>query len=448
MRPPRACAGRIVFSRISSPRAVHKTTVEGDEHLPHQSALIFPLMSVLARAGGSAASRAVQEALADAVGVSERRRRRQVLVGRNRRRVNEWGRHVRWVRQQASLAGFVHAPDSGVWTLTDRGDQALHNARPGIVVTVFVTDLGTMLWGEVHDSVDVIANDTLDLFLSSLPYPDQRKPYESQHPEREHVDWVLRIAERIRPKLRENGSLVLNLAAPFERGRPAESTWIHRLVLRMVDELNLVLCQTLYWHNPAKLPSPAEWVCIRKERFTPDVESILWFAKHAHPFADTAAGGVLRPYSRAMQKRIQRGGEAAAQRPSGHSLSEGAFGRDNGGAIPGTLLSAANTDSNSYYFRRCREAAIPPHPARFPRGLPERVIGALTPVGGIVADLCGGSGETAAAAERMRRRWICSDLALTYIRGSSFHFERTPGFRSFLPPALRPTPARQGDLFS
>ena len=286
----------------------------------------------------------------------------------------------------------------------------------------------------------------MDLFMSSLPYPDQSKPYESQHPERAHVDWVLGIADRLRPKLRDDGSLVLNLGAPFERGRPVESTWIHRLVLRMVDELEFVLCQTLYWHNPARLPSPAQWVCVHRERLVPDVEPVLWFAKHPHPIADNAS--VLRPYSRAMHQRIAAGGEPGARRPSGHSLARGAFAADNGGAIPGTLISAANTDSNSYYFRRCRETGIPAHPARFPPELPERVIGLLSPPGGLVADLCSGSGETAAAAEGLGRRWIACDLALTYVRGSSFHFERNTGFRSHLPPHLRPPPPRQGDLFA
>jgi site-specific DNA-methyltransferase (cytosine-N4-specific) len=292
----------------------------------------------------------------------------------------------------------------------------------------------------------VVADDSVDLFLSSLPYPDQRKAYESQHGDREHLEWVLGLADRVRPKLREDGSLVLNLAAPFERGRPAESTWIHRLVLRMVDELGLTLCQTIYWQNPAKMPSPAEWVCIRRERLVPDVEPVLWFAKHPHPYADNSA--VLRPYSRAMRERIGAGGEAGAARPSGHVLAPGSFGADNGGAIPGTLLSAPNTDSNSHYFRRCREAGIPAHPARFPAQLPERMIAFLTPPAGLVADLLAGSGETAAAAERLGRRWIACDLALTYLRGASFHFERTPGFHSYLPDGLRPAPPTQPDLFA
>lgn len=417
-----------------------------EDTLPRQGELLLPMLRVLSEAGGTASSEHVRETLADAVALAPERRTRRTRAGRGGRMVNEWGRHVRWVRQQATHAELVHAPSSGVWSLTDRGEKALQNAVRGVVVQVFVTERGVMLWGDAHDAAAVIEDGSLDLFMSSLPYPDQGKPYENQHPERAHVDWVLGLAERLRPKLNDDGSMVLNLGSPFERGRPAESTWIRRLTLRMMDELDFVLCQTLYWHNPAKLPSPAEWVCIRRERLVPDVEPVLWFAKHAHPFADSSA--VLRPYGGSMRRRIAAGGETGARRPSGHSLAPGAFAADNGGAIPGTLISAANTDSNSYYFRRCRESGLPAHPARFPRELPERAVGLLTPPGGLVADLLSGSGETAAAAERLGRRWVACDLSLTYLRGSVFHFERGPHFRSHLPHFLRAPAPQQPDLFA
>lgn len=414
--------------------------------LPTQAELLFPFLQVLADEGGSAPSAVVRERLADEAGLTEAQRARRVRAGARGAYVNQWGRHVRWVRQLASAARLAHAPESGVWALTARGARALHNAVPGVVVQVFVTDQGVMLWGEAEAAVAVIEDDSIDLFFGSPPYPDQRKPYEGQLSCAAQTDWVLTLAERLLPKLRDSGSMVMNLAAPFERGRPAESTWIHRLVLRMVDELGLTLCQTLYWHNPAKLPSPAEWVCLRRERLVPDVEPVLWFAKHPHPHADSTT--VLRPYGRSMQRRLARGGETGAVRPSGHVLAAGAFSADNGGAIPGVMLSAANTGSNSYYLRRCRETGLPAHPARFPPELPERVIGFLTPPGGLVADLFSGSGETAAAAERLGRRWIACDLSLTYVRGSSFHFECSPGYRVFLPHALRPPPPAQGSLFA
>ena len=45
-----------------------------------------------------------------------------------------------------------------------------------------------------------------------------------------------------------------------------------------------------------------------------------------------------------------------------------------------------------------------------PEKLLERIISASCPEGGIVADFNGGSGTTAAAAEKLGRRWITTDL--------------------------------------
>ena len=50
----------------------------------------------------------------------------------------------------------------------------------------------------------------------------------------------------------------------------------------------------------------------------------------------------------------------AGSRPSEHNISQTAFLRDNGGAIPGSVLSFANTSSSDPYLRYCREHAAAP----------------------------------------------------------------------------------------
>lgn len=100
----------------------------------------------------------------------------------------------------------------------------------------------------------------------------------------------------------------------------------------------------------------------------------------------------------------------------------GAFGRDNGGAIPGNLLQAANTESNSDYIRACKENGLPVHPARFPAALPEFFIKLLTQIDDHVFDPFGGSLTTAAVAERLQRRWTSSDCVLDYLEGGRHRF--------------------------
>lgn len=39
-----------------------------------------------------------------------------------------------------------------------------------------------------------------------------------------------------------------------------------------------------------------------------------------------------------------------------------------------------------------------------------------------------GSARTALAAERLKRRWICGDVARAYLRGAAFHLDDLPGY--------------------
>ncbi len=105
---------------------------------------------------------------------------------------------------------------------------------------------------------------------------------------------------------------------------------------------------------------------------------------------------------------------------SGHSY--GAFGNDNGGAIPGNLIVAANTESNSDYIRSVKAAGLPVHPARFPAALPEMFIKFLTRPKDLVFEPFGGSLTTAAVAEALDRRWIASECMLEYLKGGQMRF--------------------------
>jgi site-specific DNA-methyltransferase (cytosine-N4-specific) len=56
------------------------------------------------------------------------------------------------------------------------------------------------------------------------------------------------------------------------------------------------LAEDFYWFNPAKLPSPIEWVNKRKIRAKDSVNTVWWFSKTNFPKADVRK--VLAPYSR------------------------------------------------------------------------------------------------------------------------------------------------------
>lgn len=286
------------------------------------------------------------------------------------------------------------------------------------------TPLYTTQWGEAHvgDSLELLPllpPESIDLVVTSPPFALQRKKEYGNENEDAHVEWLLRFAEPIRRVLKPTGSFVLDLGGAYQSGRPVRSLYNFRVMLRLCDEHGFHLAEEFFWHNPAKLPSPIEWVNKRKIRAKDSVNTVWWFSKTEHPKADVRR--VLVPYSERMQKLLQ---DAASfyrpkKRPSGHDISAN-FANDNGGAIPSNLLQIPNTESNSSYLRHCAAGGVKPHPARFPEKLPSFFIEFLTDPGDTVLDIFAGSNTTGSAAEKLGRRWLAFEKDLAYLAASAF----------------------------
>lgn len=383
-----------------------------------QQQLLLPVLKSIAEAGGRARSRAICDTVAERVGISADERTRKVLAGKAGS-INAFDRQVRWAQQKAKLLGLAEPLGDGQWRLTGKGRSALREARPGLVFAVFATEHGVALFARAEDAVRFIDDGSVSLIMTSPPYPLIRAKAYGNEDERRWVDWFMRVSQGWSSKLTPEGSIVLNLMDTWQKGRPHLSLYQERLLLALADA-GISLCQRFAWRNPAKLPAPAEWVTVRKVRAKPGLEQLLWLSPHDHPRADTT--GVLRPYSDAMIARIRKGGEQAAKRPSGFAFAAGSFSRDNGGAIPDTLITASNTESNGEYIRACKDHGLPVHPARFPRAIPEFFIKLLTRVGDLVWDPFGGSGTVARTAEDLGRRWLTSEMILDYVLGQRLRF--------------------------
>jgi site-specific DNA-methyltransferase (cytosine-N4-specific) len=183
-------------------------------------------------------------------------------------------------------------------------------------------------------------------------------------------------------------------------------------------ELGFHLAQEFYWWNPAKLPTPAEWVTVRRIRVKDAINTVYWFSKSPWPRASNRR--VLAPYSDSM-KALLKNGYKAKLRPSGHDISD-KFHRNNGASIPPNLLAIPNTESNSFYLRYCKEKGLTPHPARFPAILPEYFIRMLTDEGDFVFDPFAGSAVTGEVCERLNRRWLCCEILPEYVVGAIGRF--------------------------
>lgn len=388
-----------------------------------QNQLILPLLEVMDAAGGRLSTPDLYEAVSKKLDVPDEVRQERIDCG-NAHEINAFERHVRWAQQRAKLMGLVEPDNRPYWRMTEKGKKSLTEAAPGLVITIFTTDRGCALWASCEDAVGMLDDGSVNLLFTSPPYPLLKEKAYGNRAANEYVDWFLRLAEQWPKKLAKDGSIVLNLADVFERGTPMVSLYQERLLIRLEDELGLKLCQRFAWQNPSKLPSPAEWVTVRRVRVKPGLEQVYWLSPNPQPYADNRQ--VLKPYSDSMLARIRSGGEKGANRPSGHQMAAGAFGRDNGGAICDNLLVAPNTESNSDYIRQCKAAGLPVHPARFPGALPDFFIRMLTRADDLVYDPFGGSGTTARTAESLGRRWVTSELMREYIEGMKIRFFGSP----------------------
>lgn len=386
---------------------------------PTQRQMVLPILEALSGSGGRARTCDIYEHVADRLNVPESVRTATVTLG-DGHVVNHFERSVRWAAQRSKFMQLAAPDEKPYWRITEKGEKALSEALPGVVVTVFTTPKGIALWANCEDAVAFIDAGSLNLIFTSPPYPLLRQKSYGNVSQSEYVDWLVRLIEGWMGKLAPASSIVLNLGDVYEPLSPTISLYQERLLIRLEDDLGLKLCQRFAWLNPSRLPSPASYVTVRRVRCKGSLEQVYWLSPFENPQADNRQ--VLRAYSDSMLKRIAAGGEKDAVRPSGHIMKAGRFATDNGGSIPDNLLVAANTDSSSGYIRKCREMGLPVHPARFPEALPEFFLKFLTKVGDTVFDPFGGSGKTGEVCERLGRFWITSERVLEYVKGHALRF--------------------------
>ena len=279
----------------------------------------------------------------------------------------------------------------------------------------------------LDDSLDFMRrmkDETVNLVFTSPPFPLLAKKKYGNTSEASYIEWILPFCQEIKRILREDGSLIMDLGTTWMKGVPNRSIYDSRLLIALVDQLNLHFCQEIYWWNPSTMPTPAIWVTVQKLRLKDSVNKILWLSKN--PFCKSSNTRVLQPYSNHMEKVLERDNlKSFHQRPSGHKVTKSLTKR-NAGSIPSNILAIANSGSKSKYFDYCNENNITPHPARFPYELPEFFLRLLTDKGDLVLDPFGGSCTSGAVCEWNKRKWICIETEESYLKGAVGHFKGMP----------------------
>ena len=284
---------------------------------------------------------------------------------------------------------------------------------------LYRTRYGAAYVGDSLDLMGCLPAESVDLIMTSPPFALRRKKEYGNVSAEEYVGWFLDFAEQFKRVLKDKGSLVIDIGGTWTPGEPTRSLYQYELLLALC-KMGFKLCQDFFWYNPSKLPSPAEWVNVRRIRVKDAVNPVWWLSKSAYPNASNR--NVLKDYSESMVQLIQNGYKAKL-RPSGWDIT-GKFQKDHGGAIPPNLIEIANTESNSWYLRACSAAGMKPHPARFPAKLPKFFVDFVTHTGDLVLDPFAGSNVTGEVAEDAGRRWLAFEIVEDYLVASRFRFEK------------------------
>ncbi len=283
--------------------------------------------------------------------------------------------------------------------------------------------LGRMILGDSCAGMQRdLGEKSVDLIMTSPPFALVRKKGYGNEDEGAYLDWFRPFAQEFHRVLKDSGSLVIDIGGSWIPGQPTRSLYHFKLLIMLCDEFGFHLAQEFYWWNPAKLPTPAEWVNVRRIRVKDAINTVWWLSTTPWPKASNRR--VLQPYSDSM-KHLLKNGYKAMKRPSGHDIST-KFNTDNGAAIPPNLIALAHTESNSAYIRYCRERGIEPHPARYPTELPEYFMRMLSDPGDLVVDPFAGSCVTGEVGERLKRHWLCYETTKEYLEGALGRFVQVP----------------------
>jgi len=269
------------------------------------------------------------------------------------------------------------------------------------------------------------------LIFTSPPFPLARPKKYDNHAEEKYIKWLASYASLFKKFLRPDGSIVMEVGNSWVPQHPVMSTAAMEALLTFKKRGRFKLCQEIIWYNPARLPSPAQWVTVERIRLKDAFTRIWWMSPSERPKSDNSR--ILQPYSASMKRLLKRKTYNAGLRPSEHRIGEKSFLKDHGGSIPPNVfdeslvpnvLKLGNTSYNRKYLDYCEKHQLERHPARMPPRLASFFIKLLTDVDDIVLDPFAGSNTTGSAAQKLRRRWISIEMNQIYADGSKAFFSK------------------------
>jgi site-specific DNA-methyltransferase (adenine-specific)/site-specific DNA-methyltransferase (cytosine-N4-specific) len=251
--------------------------------------------------------------------------------------------------------------------------------------------------GDSKKELKNLADNSVDLIVTSPPYADQRKTTYGGIRADKYVEWFLPISKELLRVLKPTGTFVLNIKEKVVEGE--RSTYVMELILAMRQQ-GWLWTEEFIWHK--KNSYPGKW----PNRFRDSWERLLQFnkAKHFNMYQEE----VMIPMGDWAKTRLKKLSDTDKTRDN--SKVGSGFGKnisnwlDRDKAYPTNVLHLATECNNKN------------HSAAFPQELPEWFIKLFTKENDTVLDPFMGSGTTLSVANRMKRNSIGIEIVPEYYK--------------------------------
>ncbi len=247
-------------------------------------------------------------------------------------------------------------------------------------------------------------SDSVDLIVTSPPYADSRKKtYGGIHPDK-YVEWFLPKSEQFLRVLKPTGTFILNIKEKVFNGE--RHTYVLELVLKMRRQ-GWLWTEEFVWHK--KNCYPGKW----PNRFRDAWERCLQFNKQKK--FNMYQDNVVVPMGDWAKSRLRN--LSGTDKVRDESRVESGFGKNVSNWLKRDMAYPTNV------LHLATECANKNHSATFPLALPEWFIKLFTEKGDVVLDPFVGSGTSAVAAKRLRRRYIGIDSSHEFCLAAEMELE-------------------------
>lgn len=251
--------------------------------------------------------------------------------------------------------------------------------------------------GDSKTMLKKLADNSVDLIVTSPPYADQRKgTYGGIHPDK-YVEWFLPITKELLRVLKPTGTFILNIKEKVVEGE--RSTYVMELILEMRKQ-GWLWTEEFIWHKkncyPGKWPNRFRDAWERLLQFNKDKKFNMYQEEVMVPMGDWAKSRLKNLSDTDKIRDNSKVGSGFGKNISNWLTRDKAF--------PTNVLHLATECSNKN------------HSAAFPEELPEWFMKLFTKENDTVLDPFMGSGTTILVANRMKRHSIGIDIVPEYYK--------------------------------